>query len=72
MQLKASMKSLNHARQPTDDLGEVMQQMPTVELSNIMSYSLNTKYALSTCQTGAWARPTRTRNKPSVTVVLAR
>jgi hypothetical protein len=40
-------ESLKHASQPTDDLGEVMQQAPTVELSNILSYSLNAKYALA-------------------------
>jgi hypothetical protein len=40
-------ESLKHAPQPTDDLGEVMQQAPTVELSNILSYSLNAKYALA-------------------------
>src|SRR5271166_5116420 len=40
-------KSLKHVFQSSDDLGEAIQQAPAVELANIMSNSLNAKYALA-------------------------
>ena len=40
-------ESLEHALQSADDLGDVVQQAPTVELSDVMSDSLDAKSALA-------------------------
>src|SRR5271169_3583359 len=40
-------KSFKHVFQSSDDLGEAIQQAPAVELANVMSNSLNAKYAFA-------------------------